>query len=137
MTSSPTRGRMRPAMTADTTFFWDGARDRKLLAQRCADCHRLRHPPAPACAACHSLDHEVVELSGRGTVYSYTVQYHPRAPGFDGPAVVIMVELAEGIRMISNLIGVEPEDVKIGLPVEVFFVDQEEGWTAPQFRLVG
>lgn len=134
MTTSPTRGRSFPAMSPDTEFFWDGTKAGKLLAQRCSACHELRHPPGPSCPFCSSLDYEITELSGRGVIYSWMVQYHPLAPGFDGPALVVVVELAEGPRMISNLDGVDPEDVKIGDPVEVFFLDQEEGWTAPQFR---
>jgi uncharacterized OB-fold protein len=121
-------------MSPDTEFFWEGARQGKLLAQRCSACQELRHPPGPACPYCHSLDYEITELSGRGVLYSYMVQHHPLAPGFTGPAIVVVVELDEGIRLISNLVDVDPEDVKIGEPLEVLFVDQEEGWTAPQFR---
>lgn len=134
MPTIPTQGRSFPVMSPDTEFFWEGARQHKLLAQRCSSCHKLRHPASPGCPFCHSIDYEITELSGRGALYSYTVQHHPPAPGFDGPALVILVELDEGVRMISNLPGVDPQDVKIGEPVEVFFVDQEEGWTAPQFR---
>lgn len=134
MPTSPTRGRSFPATSPDTEFFWEGAREGKLLAQRCSGCRALRHPPGPACPVCHSLDYDIVELSGRGVLYSYVVQHHPAAPGFDGPALVAAVELEEGVRLVSNLVGVDPDDVKIGESLEVIFVDQEEGWTAPQFR---
>jgi uncharacterized OB-fold protein len=132
--TSPTRGRSFPATSPDTEFFWEGARQGKLLAQQCLSCRELRHPPGPACPFCHSLDYDIAELSGRGVLYSYAVQRHPPAPGFDGPALVVVVELEEGVRLVSNLVGVDPDDVKIGEPLEVFFVNQEEGWTAPQFR---
>jgi uncharacterized protein len=121
-------------MSADTEFFWTGARERRLLIQRCAECKQLRHPPAPACPACHCLEWDTVESSGRGRLYSYTVAYHPAPPGFTEPAVVVIVELDEGVRLVSNLADADPATVTIGEPLEVFFVDQEEGWTAPQFR---
>jgi uncharacterized OB-fold protein len=132
--NTPTRGRSMPATSHDSRFFWDGAREGKLLVQRCSACGALRHPPGPACMYCHSLDSDVVELSGRGVLYSYTVQYHPLPAGFDEPPIVGVIELEEGIRFVSNVVGVERESLKIGEPLEVYFVDQAEGWTAPVFR---
>jgi hypothetical protein len=76
----------------------------------------------------------VTELSGRGTLYSYTVVHHPLPPGFVEPAIVGVIELEKGIRFVSNIVDVEPESLKIGEPLEVYFLEQEEGWTAPQFR---
>ena len=134
MVTSPTAGRSVPAVSPDTEFFWAGARRGELLAQRCSACARLRHPPGPSCPYCGSLDYGISQLSGRGVLYSYTVQHHPPAPGFDAPALIVVVELEEGIRLVSNLADADDEDVKIGEPLEVFFLDQEEGWTAPLFR---
>lgn len=134
MPNAPTKGRPQPAFSTDTEFFWEGARHNKLLVQRCWDCQTLRHPPGPACPTCHSLDSEVTELSGRGTLYSYTVVHHPLPPGFVEPAIVGVIELEKGIRFVSNIVDVEPESLKIGEPLEVYFLEQEEGWTAPQFR---
>jgi uncharacterized protein len=121
-------------MNKDTEFFWAGVRERRLLIQQCSACRRLRHPPGPACAHCHSLDWGVAEASGRGELYSYTVLHHPKAPGFDDPAVAIVVQLDEGVRLVSNLADAEPGALLIGEPLEVFFLDQDEGWTVPQFR---
>jgi uncharacterized protein len=134
MAGMPTRGRIAPGMSTDTVFFWEGAKQRQLLIQRCRGCGKLRHPPAPACPSCHSLDWDTVQSSGRGALYSYTVAYHPAPPGFTGPAVAVIVELEEGIRLVSNLVDADPDTLMIGEPLEVFFVDQEEGWTAPHFR---
>jgi uncharacterized protein len=131
---APTKGRMQPAMNSDTQFFWDAAAEGRLVIQRCTACGRLRHPPGPACPQCRSLDWDTLESSGRGTLYSYTVVYHPLAPGFDDPATVVVVELEEGVRVVSNLIEAEAAPLQIGEPLEVFFVAQDEGWTAPQFR---
>ena len=79
---------------------------------------------------CHSLEYEMVELSGTGTVYSYAVLHHPRSPRFTYPLVAALVDLDEGIRMVSNLVGVEPADVRIGMPVRVTF-EPTGGRSAP------
>jgi uncharacterized OB-fold protein len=128
----PTSGPSGPAVTADTAFFWEGAQQHRLLIQRCTACRKLRHPPGPACPDCHSLDWESSEVSGRGRLHSYTIVHHPPPPGFTEPAVGIVVELEEGVRLISNLEGTTP--LRIGEPLEVTFLDQTEGWTVPQFR---
>jgi hypothetical protein len=129
-----TKGRPLPAMSRDTEFFWDGTRQRKLLAQRCTNCGVIRHPPGPACPHCHTLDWTTTELSGKGTLYSYTVPYHPMPSGFDSSPIVAVVELDEGIRLVSNVVGAEPDSLRIGERLEVLYVDQVEGWTAPQFQ---
>src|SRR5439155_21936254 len=110
--------RPRPAITQDNAFFFEGARDGKLLIQRCASCGRLRHPPRPMCPHCRSLEWDTVEASGRGTVYSFVVNHHPQVPAFDYPLVVALVELEEGTRLVSNVVGCEPGDVRVGMPVE-------------------
>jgi uncharacterized OB-fold protein len=134
----PTAGRPRPAMNQDTQFFWDPAAEGRLAIQRCSACRLLRHPPGPACPSCHSLEWEVSTVNGRGTLNSYTVLHHPPAPGFDGPAIAVVVELDEGVRMISNVTGADPATLRIGEPLEVHCVPQDKGWTAPQFpRPVG
>ena len=73
-------------------------------------------------------------MSGRGTLYSYMVLHHPLPAGFDQPAIVVVVELEEGVRLVSNIAGATAESLRIGEPLEVFFLPQAEGWTAPQFR---
>jgi uncharacterized OB-fold protein len=133
MAKARTAGRPRPAANPDTRFFWDAAFERRLAVQRCCACRALRHPPGPACPECHSLDWEVSDVSGRGTLYSYTVLHHPPAPGFDGPAVIAVVDLEEGVRMVSNVVGADPATLTIGEPLEVCF-EEQVGWTVPQFR---
>jgi uncharacterized OB-fold protein len=130
----PVSGRLRPQATDDTAFFWDAAAAGRLEIQRCTRCSALRYPPGPACPDCHSLGWEPVEVSGRGHLFSYTVVHHPPVPGFDGPAVVGVVELDEGVRLVTNL-DLDPADTPvIGEPLEVFFLRQAEGWSVPQFR---
>jgi uncharacterized protein len=125
--------RPRPAMSDDTSFFWEGAERGELLIQRCAACRTLRHPPGPGCAACGSLEWDTLTASGRGTVYSYAVHHYPPIPGFEPPNLVGLIELEEGTRVVANLTDVDPDDVEIGLAVEVYFRDFE-GVVLPQFR---
>ncbi|AYE97268.1 nucleic acid-binding protein [Mycobacterium paragordonae] len=113
--------RLPPTISADTEFFWNGLRDNKLLIQRCKGCGTLRHPPRPMCPHCRSLEWEAVESSGRGIVYSYVMPHEPKFPFFEYPYVVALVELEEGIRVVSNLTDIDPADVTVGMPVEVYF----------------
>jgi len=108
--------------------------DGKLLIQRCKDCGTLRHPPGPACAECHSFEWDTIEASGRGTVYSFVIVEHPQVPSFDYPLPVVLVELEEGTRLVSNLLDVDPADVVIGMPVVAEIVRFDDELTLPQFR---
>ncbi|HEY8524383.1 MAG TPA: bifunctional MaoC family dehydratase N-terminal/OB-fold nucleic acid binding domain-containing protein [Acidimicrobiales bacterium] len=132
----PRPPRPRPAITQDNEFFFAGAREGKLLIQRCEGCGRLQHPPTPVCPACGSFERGVVEPSGRGRVYSFVVNHHPPVPAFDYPLVVALVELEEGVRLVTNLVGVEPADVHIDMPVEVELVPVDDELTLPMFRPV-
>jgi uncharacterized OB-fold protein len=126
--------RPAPAITEDNLFFWEAARDGRLVAQRCGSCGVLRHPPRTACPACQSLDIEITELSGDGEVYSYSLLWHPRSPRFSYPVIAVLVDLAEGIRVLSSLAGVAPEEVRVGLPVTVAFEPCEGDLAVPVFR---
>ena len=120
-----------PRPTPDDAFFWEGAAAGRLLARECAGCGRLQHPPSPMCPACGSTEWTERELSGRGTLHSWVASHHPSRPD-EEPRVVILVQLEEGIRMVSNLQGVALADVRNDLPVEVCFVDFD-GIVLPQF----
>ena len=126
--------RPRPAINQDTEFFWEGARNRELLIQRCTSCKTLRHPPRTMCGECGSFEWDAVRASGRGEVYSFAVHHHPPVPGFQVPYVVVLVQLEEGTRLMTNMTGVEPSDVRIGMPVEVDFLDIDESLTVPVFK---
>ncbi len=129
--------RPMPGVSDDTKFFWEGARGGKLLIQRCKGCGELRHPPGPVCPSCHSFEWDTVEASGRGTVYSFVVMHYPEVPPFDHPNPIVLVELEEGTRLISQLVGVKPADVKIGQAVQVEFNSFNDGeLVLPQFRPV-
>jgi len=133
-TQQPAATRPDPIVTADAAFFWEGARRGELLAQRCADCGNLAHPPRPMCPACHSVHREEVRLSGRGEVYSWIIPRHPPALGFAQPPVVAVIQLEEGIRLVSNVVGVADGQVAIGMQVEVQFEPTVGGYAVPVFR---
>ena len=120
-------------MTDDSAVFWDAAAEHRLVAQRCVGCGSLRHPPRPMCPHCHSLEFEAAELSGRGTLYSYAVLHHPQHPAFEYPVLAALVDLDEGIRLLSNLVDVE-RDIEIGMRLRVEFVPATEGKALPVFR---
>ena len=123
-----------PVVTRDTEFFWEGARRGELLAQACSACGKLRHPPRPMCPHCHAVGRTLVRLSGRGEVYSWIVPRHPAPFGFAESPIVALVELEEGIRIVSNVVGAAPGQVRQGLPVEVAFEPTRGGKAVPVFR---
>lgn len=126
--------RLAPTITPDTKFFWDGLKEHRLLIQRCGGCGELRHPPRPMCPHCNSLDWNPIESAGRGTVFSFVMPQHPPYPWFDYPYIVVLVDLDEGIRLVSNLCEIATDVVTIGMRVEVFFERFDDGLVLPQFR---
>nr|WP_221462868.1 bifunctional MaoC family dehydratase N-terminal/OB-fold nucleic acid binding domain-containing protein [Streptomyces olivoverticillatus] len=129
--------RPKPVVGRDNAGFWAGVARRELLAQRCDDCRELRFPWLPGCGGCGSPRWTEARVSGAGTVYSYVVVHHPPAPGFEPPYVVALVELAEGVRMLGNVTGVEPGGVHIGMRVRVEFQRPDGEQELPFFRPVG
>ena len=114
---------MRPLVTRDTAFFWAGTLAGELRIQRCAGCGTLRHPPGPMCPACGEPgDGSYVVAAGTGEIFSYVVHHHPPVPGKKLPLVVALVQLPEGVRMVGEMPGVRPDQVRIGLPVHATFL---------------
>lgn len=128
--------RLAPSMTEDTRFFWDGAKEHRLLIQRCASCQKLRHPPRPMCPWCRSTEWDTVEACGRGTVFSFVLPQHPAMPFMEYPYIVALVELEEGTRLVTNLVGTTPEAVAIGMPVWLVFETFDGDLVLPQFTPV-
>ena len=126
--------RLAPSMTADTQFFWDAVREHRLLIQRCASCGALRHPPRPMCPQCESFEWDTVEASGRGNVVSFVIPHHPPLPWLPEPYVVALIDLAEGTRLVSNIVGVAAEDVMIAMPVRVRFEHFDGDVVLPLFE---
>jgi uncharacterized OB-fold protein len=131
--SAATAKRPSPVINRDNAGFWDGVAEHRLLIQRCGGCRTLRFPWLPGCNACGSPEWDTVEASGAGTVYSYVVMHHPPFPAFDPPYAVALIELAEGVRMVSNVVGVPYDKVRIGMPVQLEFLRTEEGPELPVF----
>lgn len=123
-----------PMVSRDTEFFWAGTRQNELRIQQCSSCGALRHPPGPMCPRCNALDPTHIVSSGLGEVYSYVVHHHPQVPGKRTPFVVALVELEEGVRMLGELLDIDPEQVKIGLPVQVRFVPSGD-FTLPAWEV--
>jgi uncharacterized OB-fold protein len=116
----------------DEDFFWEGAKDGRLLIEKCGSCGTPRHPPSPMCGRCQSLEVEIVEASGRGKVLSWLVSKHPTRPD-DAPRLVVRLELDEGVFLIANLVGAESDELTVGAPVQVFFKDAD-GVVVPHCR---
>jgi uncharacterized OB-fold protein len=128
---------MRPVISPDTAFFWDGMRARELRIQSCLDCGALRHPPGPGCMACGSANAGYVVAAGSGQVFSYVVHHHPPIPGKKLPLVIALTELDEGVRVLAEMIGVSPGEVSIGMPVRIDYLRIDDDLTLPAWRPAG
>jgi uncharacterized protein len=120
----PAPGKPVPEPTPETQPFWDGCARGELMLQRCRTCGKPYFYPRPICPACGSTDVEWFAASGQATLYSYVINHRP-ARGFegDGPYAIAVVELAEGPRMMTNIVGVPntPEDLVLDMALQVTF----------------
>lgn len=125
-----------PAVDADTRPYWDALRDHRLILKHCTACARSHFYPRALCPFCHSFDLIWKDASGDASVYSYTVARRPAGPAFkaDTPYILALVELAEGPRMLTQLIGLPPEAARIGMRVRVAFDEVTPGITLPKFE---
>ena len=128
-----------PRIDEESKGFWEGCQRRELYLQRCRACGTVRHYPRALCPNCLSDRTEWMRASGKGTVYTFTVTHQNQSPGFrDGlPYVMAYVELAEGVRMLTNIVDCAPDAVRIGMPVEIVFDDVTPAVTLPKFRPAG
>jgi uncharacterized OB-fold protein len=121
-----------------TVFFWDGAREGKLLIQRCDDCGYYQHTPRSCCKRCNGFSLAPAEVSGRGTMYSYTIAVHPFHPWLASrlPYVLAVVELEEqlGLKLVTNIVECPEDDLRCDMAVEVTFETIAEGVVLPMFR---
>ena len=124
-----------PTIVGETRPYWEMCKRGQLMVQRCDSCQEYQFYPRGIGANCWSNDIQWVASSGRGTVWTFTVTYQNRTTGFDqGPYVLALVELEEGVRMFTNVVECAPGDVKIGMPVEVTFVQATDQITIPYFK---
>jgi uncharacterized OB-fold protein len=129
--------RTLPAINDDNRAFWTGGEHAALMINRCRNCRTYVHPPVPFCPACESRDVAPEAVSGRGRVSTYTINYRQWLPDMPVPYVLALVELAEDptIRLPTNIIGIDPEQVRIDMAVEVAFEPVEDLFV-PLFRPV-
>jgi hypothetical protein len=125
-----------PRVDEESRGYWEALVRHELYFQRCRACGTKRFPPRAVCPACLSSATEWVRASGKGTVYSFTVTHQNQAPGFREtlPYVLAVVELAEGLRMMTNVVGCAPDVVRIGMPVEVEYEDVTPEVTLAKFK---
>src|SRR5215475_1735778 len=124
-----------PEINEDNEAFWTGGRENRLMVTRCGDCGYLTHPPTPRCPNCFSDNVAPSPVSGRGRVYSFTINRREWTPDLEVPYVIAVVELEEqpGLRLLTNVVGCAVEDVAIDMPVEVEFVERGAAFP-PVFR---
>jgi uncharacterized OB-fold protein/acyl dehydratase len=125
---------MRPALSRDTAFFWEGVKAHELRVQRGPD-GSLQHPPLPALWQDKASPIDYVVTSGKGTVFSFVVHHAPKVPGRTLPFVIALVELEEGVRMLGELRNVDHATVKIGMSVSATYIDFPAGDSGPEWTL--
>jgi len=127
-----------PRPTPETQHFWDGTRVGELRLQRCAECQHAYFPPRPFCPKCSSRSVRVFKASGKGRLLSYVINQRPH-PAWDGPYSIAIVELDEGPRMMSNIVGCPqtPETLVLDMPLMVTFERLSEEIALPLFKPVG
>jgi uncharacterized protein len=126
-----------PYIHNETKVYWEGAKRHELLIRKCRTCGAYHFYPRDFCPSCFSFDVEWMKASGRGVIYSFTICHHP-AQDFndDVPYNLVLVELEEGARMMSNVVGCTNDDLRIGMSVEVVFDDITDEVTLPKFKPV-
>lgn len=136
--ATPRPAKPRPVVQPWAQPFWDAARRHELVLQHCSACDRAIHYPRVACPHCGSANLDWRRASGRGTLYSFTVVEANAPSAFiaDLPYVVAIVSLAEGVRMLSNVVDCDPRDLQCDQPVEVVFERLDDDFTLPKFRPV-
>jgi uncharacterized protein len=127
--------RARPKPTPETQHFWDGTRARELRLQRCDACAHTYFPPRPFCPACGCRKVSIFKASGKATLYSYVI-HHRQVAGFTPPYAIAVVELDEGPRMMTNIVGCPqtPEALELDMKLEVTFEKLDDATTLPLFR---
>ena len=134
MTGKPSKPKPRPA--PESLSYWEAAKEPRLALPRCDDCEQFWFPPSRNCPHCLSLNSAFKTVSGRGKVFSFVTFHRVYRPAFaqDVPYVVALVELDEGPRLLTNILGIAHEDVRCEMRVEVVFDDYDDEISIPKFR---
>lgn len=131
-------GMPAPQPTADDAPFWQGCREQQLVIRHCDTCERHFHPPMPACPRCGGDVISWRPVTGNGTVFSYTVISHPVHPALRGHdpynVVVVLLDDAGDVRLVSNLVDVAPDELQLGMPVRIHWDPIGDGMHLPRFR---
>jgi uncharacterized OB-fold protein/acyl dehydratase len=130
-------GRIKPPMGHDNGWWWEAVAEGRIPIQRCSGCQKLRHPPAPMCPHCGSMEWDSVTASGRGTLHTFTVIRYPQFPGYEFPIIAALVDLEEGTRLMSSIVDCKPADLQIGMALQGFVHEEEDGFRLPVFRRAG
>src|ERR1051326_3972833 len=136
---SQTASKPIPVPDAISAPFFDGARDGRLMLQHCTGCDRWSFPVRERCPHCFAARLTWRQASGRGTLYTFAIMHQVMNPGFASsvPYNVAQIDLAEGVRMVSNVIGIENKDLRIGMALEAVFEDVGDTVRLPKFRPAG
>ncbi|QHS10340.1 Zn-ribbon domain-containing OB-fold protein [Sinimarinibacterium sp. NLF-5-8] len=132
--AAPKPTRIAPIVTLDAKDFWEAADREEFIGQKCGDCGEFTFPPRPMCPNCFSLNRQNVPLSGFGTVHAWTIPRHPHPFGFKESPIVAVIQLEEGIRMVSNVVGVGYDEIKNDMAVEVAFEATMNNHKVPVFK---
>lgn len=128
--------RLRPPLGHDNRWWWEGIAAGELRIQRCKQCQTLRHPPRPMCGECQSIEWDWIVSKGAGAVHSYVVMHYPPIPGYDFPLPVALIDLDEGTRLVANVAGCKPSEVRIGMRVQARIEPADEELKLPFFYVV-
>ena len=122
--------RILPRVNDENRFFWTSGEDGRLRFLRCDECGFFVHPPSPICPECLCKRLTPTAVSGRATVATFTVNHQPWIPGYDPPYVVAIIEIEEqpSVRLMTNIVGCAPDDVRVGMPVQVAFEHHDDVW---------
>ena len=125
-----------PTIEGESRAFWDALNEQRLTIGSCNSCGKVHYYPRPFCPHCWSDDVGLVEASGEGTLYTFSVVHMNDLPPFNEqvPYVAAMVDLAEGVRVTTNIVGCEPDALEIGMKLTVDFESIDDGVTKAVFR---
>jgi uncharacterized OB-fold protein len=133
-TTDKTPKRFEPPVTPTTEAFWEATRNKDLLVQWCTRCNHAIFFPREACPTCLGSALEWRPSPGTGRLYTYSVEHRPQNPNLSAPYTIVLVDLDEGVRMMSNLVNCPPEDARVGMPVRVAWEALSDGRHLPMFE---
>ena len=128
--------RVEPPVSDISAPFWEATKTQQFVLQHCSSCGKTVHYPRALCPHCHSDSLEFKPASGQGEIYAFSVMHRPGNPTMTErvPYVVALIELEEGVRMMSNVVGCEHDDIQVGMKVQVTWEELSDGRNLPLFE---